>query len=287
MVTVYQVTKDLPAFTTLSSENTEPTEVPQRWAADNTVLKSADIDGRVIAVPLTPARRSAPTCWSRRATSIRPSARSPSTSMPSPALPAGSGRATGSTSTPCSPRSRAWRSSPGSWWRTSAWSRWPVSCRSSSPDEKTIQNVIPVTLALQPDAALSVTYANSFAAEVRLVGLPPGVAQDRSRERKTFDARSWAARPSGTMTGARMIGELECRSWRAGEPMNKVVIAVADQVIAQELRSRLDEVDAEIEVAFVADSTQEMVSAVLAHAPALLFVHDQLGPAPVPHRCGT
>ena len=46
--------------------------------------------------------------------------------------------------------------------------------------------------------------------------------------------------------------------------MNKVVIAVADQVIVQELRSRLDQSDAEIEVAFVADSTQEMVSAVLA-----------------------
>ena len=28
MVTVYQVTKDLPAFTTLSAENTEPAQVP-------------------------------------------------------------------------------------------------------------------------------------------------------------------------------------------------------------------------------------------------------------------
>ena len=53
MVTVYQVTKDLPAFTTLSNENTEPVQVPQRWAADNTVLKSADIDGRVTATPLS------------------------------------------------------------------------------------------------------------------------------------------------------------------------------------------------------------------------------------------
>jgi pilus assembly protein CpaB len=58
-----------------------------------------------------------------------------------------------------------------------------------SPDAKTLQNVIPVTLALKPDAALSVTYANSFAQEVRLVGLPPGVAQDRSKEKKIFDAR--------------------------------------------------------------------------------------------------
>jgi hypothetical protein len=38
------VTTDLPAFTTLSSENTEPAEIPERWAADNTVLKSADIE---------------------------------------------------------------------------------------------------------------------------------------------------------------------------------------------------------------------------------------------------
>jgi pilus assembly protein CpaB len=70
----------------------------------------------------------------------------------------------------------------------------------TSPDAKTIQNVIPVTLALQPAAALAVTYANSFAAEVRLVGLPPGVAQDRSKERKTFDARQLGGRaiPEGT-----------------------------------------------------------------------------------------
>jgi pilus assembly protein CpaB len=58
-----------------------------------------------------------------------------------------------------------------------------------SPDAKSLENVIPVTLALSPTAALAVTYANSFAEEVRLVGLPPGVAQDRSKERKTFDAR--------------------------------------------------------------------------------------------------
>ena len=58
-----------------------------------------------------------------------------------------------------------------------------------SPDAKTIQNVIPVTLALKPADALSVTYANTMAKEVRLIGLPPGVAQDRSNEAKTFDAR--------------------------------------------------------------------------------------------------
>lgn len=63
--------------------------------------------------------------------------------------------------------------------------------------------------------------------------------------------------------------------------MNRAVIAVADQVIVQELRSRLDQSEVDVEVAYVADSTQEMVAATLAHRPALLFVHDQLGPGPV------
>lgn len=63
--------------------------------------------------------------------------------------------------------------------------------------------------------------------------------------------------------------------------MSRVVIAVADQVIVQELRSRLDQSDVEIDVVFVAESTSEMVSAILAHRPSLAFVHDQLGPGPV------
>lgn len=63
--------------------------------------------------------------------------------------------------------------------------------------------------------------------------------------------------------------------------MNRAVIAVADQVIVQELRSRLDQSDSDVEVTFVAESTQEMVSAVLSHRPALLFVHDRLGPGSV------
>ncbi len=63
--------------------------------------------------------------------------------------------------------------------------------------------------------------------------------------------------------------------------MNRAVIAIADQVLVQELRSRLDQSEAEVEVAFVAESTQEMVSSVLAHRPSIAFVHDQLGPGPV------
>lgn len=49
-------------------------------------------------------------------------------------------------------------------------------------------NVVPVTLALEPNDALAVTYAAAFAEEVRLVGLPTGTAEDRTGEQSEFDA---------------------------------------------------------------------------------------------------
>ena len=189
MVTVYQVNKDVPAFTTLSAENTEPVEVPERWAADNTVLKSQDIDGRVVATPLTAG---SPVSLDAL---VPPSDLDPTEREIAVNVDAVTGL--------------AGRVRPGD--RVDVYAVFadvPGMAKQSrilvenvrvvsvagqqqvqSPDAKTLQNVIPVTLALQPDAALSVTYANSFAKEVRLVGLPPGVARDRSKERKTFDAR--------------------------------------------------------------------------------------------------
>jgi len=50
------------------------------------------------------------------------------------------------------------------------------------------QSVIPVTLALEPNDALAVTYASAFAEEVRLVGLPTGTGEDRTGEKGDFDA---------------------------------------------------------------------------------------------------
>ncbi|MCC2335891.1 Flp pilus assembly protein CpaB [Cellulomonas wangsupingiae] len=48
--------------------------------------------------------------------------------------------------------------------------------------------VVPVTLALEPNDALAVTYAAAFAEEVRLVGLPTGTGEDRTDEQDDFDA---------------------------------------------------------------------------------------------------
>ncbi|MQW76356.1 Flp pilus assembly protein CpaB [Nocardioides sp. dk4132] len=52
----------------------------------------------------------------------------------------------------------------------------------------TSKDVVPVTLALEPKNALSVTYAAAFAQEVRLVALPGDVGANRSGEIDDFDA---------------------------------------------------------------------------------------------------
>lgn len=66
------------------------------------------------------------------------------------------------------------------------------------------QSVIPVTLALDANDALAVTYAGAFAAEVRLVGLPGGVAEDRSGEIDLFSSQNLAT--GGAATPAPQAG---------------------------------------------------------------------------------
>jgi pilus assembly protein CpaB len=190
MVTVYKVTKDLPAFTTLSAENTEPVQVPQRWAADNTVLKSADIDGRVTATPMT-AGATVSLDGLVPPSDLNPDEREVAVNVDAVTGLAGRVRPGDRvdvfavfTDVPGLPKQA-----------TQLVQNVRVvsvagQLQVQSPDARSLQNVIPVTLALTSDQALSVTYASQIAAQVRLIGLPPGVAQDRSKDKKTFDARS-------------------------------------------------------------------------------------------------
>ncbi len=62
--------------------------------------------------------------------------------------------------------------------------------------------------------------------------------------------------------------------------MERAVIAIADQVMAQELRSRLEDLG-EIEVVFVTESTSELVPVVMNYEPSIVFVHNRLEPGPV------
>jgi pilus assembly protein CpaB len=56
-------------------------------------------------------------------------------------------------------------------------------------------DVLPVTLALEPADSLSVTFANAFADEVRLVALPTDVGLDRTGDVDQFDAGSLGGLP--------------------------------------------------------------------------------------------
>lgn len=62
--------------------------------------------------------------------------------------------------------------------------------------------------------------------------------------------------------------------------MSTVVLGCADQGLSYELRSQLSEIG-DVEIAFVAESTSELVGAVLRFEPDVVFLHDQLGPQPL------
>jgi len=60
--------------------------------------------------------------------------------------------------------------------------------QTTSRDEREQREVTPVTLALVPEDALAVTYADAFATTVRLVGLPPDITdENRSGEPNKLD----------------------------------------------------------------------------------------------------
>lgn len=71
------------------------------------------------------------------------------------------------------------------------------SVRQSDPDTgvSSDRTVLPVTLALEPNDALAVTFASAFAEEVRLVGLPTGNSLNRSGEDGSFDAGDLGGNP--------------------------------------------------------------------------------------------
>lgn len=190
LVTVYQAKKDLPAYTQLSAENVEPVRVPQRWTAVAAILTQRDIDGRVIAVPLS-AGSAVTEDMLVPPSDLNPNEREIAVNVNAVTGIAGRIRPGDRvdvyavfSDVPGLPKEarilvRAVRV-------VSVGGRQQV----TEEDTKTLKDVIPVTLALVPGDALGVTYANSFAKEVRLVGLPAGGNQDRSGEADQYSANN-------------------------------------------------------------------------------------------------
>ncbi|GAA1176224.1 Flp pilus assembly protein CpaB [Ornithinimicrobium humiphilum] len=188
MVTVYQATEDLNAFSQLTADRVEAVSVPAQWTDEASRLTVQDIEGRTIAVPLSAGSRVTMDIL------VPPSDLNPNEREVAINVDAVTGI--------------AGRVRPGD--RVDVYSVFSdvpglanqsrilvrnvrvVSVGGTQQVEQretgAIQDVVPVTLALVPQDALAVTYASTFAEQVRLIGLPAGTTQDREGEVNQFDA---------------------------------------------------------------------------------------------------
>ncbi|QAY63490.1 Flp pilus assembly protein CpaB [Xylanimonas allomyrinae] len=189
LVTVYRAADDLPAYAEITEGSVTGEEVPRRWVSDNAVVRPEDLVGRRVAFNVAGGTMLSDDMLVP-ASDLAPDEREIAVNVDS---------VTGI----------ADRVAPGD--RVDIYAVFAdvpglpkqvrvlvrdvrvVSVRGSQvavdEDSPTGQSsVIPVTLALSPNDALAVTYAASFAAEVRLVGLPVGSSEDRAGENGDFDA---------------------------------------------------------------------------------------------------
>lgn len=187
-ITIYQATDDVPAFTQLTAENVEAVKVPERWVDEATRLTVEDIQGRTVAVPLTAGSRISADVLVPPS-DLNPNEREVAINVDAVTGIAGRVR----------PGDRVdvysvFAETPGLANQSRILVRnvrvVSVGGQKQVTEQTTgaLQEVIPVTLALVPDDALAVTYASTFAAQVRLVGLPSGSTQDRENEIDRFDA---------------------------------------------------------------------------------------------------
>lgn len=189
-VTVYQASQPIAPYTPLGPDNLEAVEVPERWVPKSSVLSLDELQGRRVGFRLN-AGSTVSSDMLIPSSSLSATEREVAVNVNSVTGVAGRVR----------PGDRVdlyavFSEVPGL----------PKSVRILSRDirivsiagEQTVtkesasgvaeQKVIPVTLALEPEQALAVTYASAFASEVRLVALPSDVGTNRQGEPNEYDA---------------------------------------------------------------------------------------------------
>jgi pilus assembly protein CpaB len=189
VVTVYRAADALPAFTTLDQSSIVADEVPERWLSGSAQLSSDDLLGRKIGVNLQEGTMLTSDVL------VPPSDLSPTEREIAINVDSVTGIADRIRPGDHVDIYAVFADVPGlpKQVRVLVQDVRVVSVRGSQvqvdEDSATGQtSVIPVTLALEPNDALAVTYAAAFAKEVRLVGLPAGSSEDRTDERDDFDA---------------------------------------------------------------------------------------------------
>jgi pilus assembly protein CpaB len=188
--TVFAAARAIDPFTPLTAENLKPIEVPERWTAGTSRLELRDLEGRRVGFPLE-AGTVISSDMLLSPSDLEPNQREIAVNVNPVTGIAG-------------------RIQPGD--KVDIYAVFsdvpglPKQVRVlvrdvrvvSKGGQQTVQQsdsqgsrsneVLPVTLALSPKEALAVTYANAFASEVRLVGLPSDVGTNRSGEKDEYDA---------------------------------------------------------------------------------------------------
>ena len=190
--TVYRAVGPIEAYVPLDEQNLEPYEVPERWAAPTSRLELPELDGRRVGF-----RVEAGTVVTSDML-IPPSDLSPTEREVAINVDAVTGVAGRVRTGDRVDMYAVFADVPGLPAQVRVLVRdvrivsiGGVQTVTQSDDAGVEQaDVIPVTLALEPNDSLAVTYANAFAQEVRLVALPTDSGLDRSEDVEQFDAGS-------------------------------------------------------------------------------------------------
>jgi pilus assembly protein CpaB len=190
-VTVYQAAAPLEAFTTLNADDLRAVQVPKRWVAASALVRQVDLEGRKVGLPvekgttltrdlLIPVSDLSPT---EREIAINVDA---VTGVAGRVLPGD-----------LVDIYAVFADVPGLPKQVRVLVRGvrvvtvggsQTVQKSSATEGLKEKQVLPITVALEPNDALAVTYASAFAAEVRLVKLPSGNSENRSGEKDSYDA---------------------------------------------------------------------------------------------------
>lgn len=191
MTTVYAAREAIDPYTPLGPENLQPVELPQRWSAPSARIDLAGLEGRRVGFRLEPGTV-VTSDMLIPPSDLDPSEREIGINVDAVTGVAGRVR----------PGDRVdvyavFADVPGLAKQVQVLVRdvRVISVGGSQSvveedqdDGLTRSQEITVTLALEPDDSLAVTYANAFAEEVRLVALPTDRGVDRGGEVDRFDA---------------------------------------------------------------------------------------------------
>jgi len=191
LVTVYEVARPIDPYSPLGPSNVEAKEVPRRWAASTAVTSLSALEGRRVGFALA-AGTVVTSDMFIPATDLSPTEREIAINVDSVTGVAGR----------VAPGDRVdivavFADVPGLPKQVRVLVRdarivsiggQQTIARDTTEGVGETQDVVPVTLALEPKDSLSVTYAGNFAQEVRLVALPGDVGANRSDDVDEFDA---------------------------------------------------------------------------------------------------